>query len=113
MVCPPSRGTVPEWWARAKSAPLPTLRFELSNRPFEPTKAGRAGERFECRIALFLGKGEAGLAVASLGRLIADQERDRRALVAGSLSCRERMADQGLHQPASAMRRPRRDMFDQ
>src|SRR5882757_3414667 len=97
----------------ARRAPLPTLRFDHSNRAFKPAKARRAGEGLEFRMPLFLREGEAGLGVASLGRVIADVEYDAGAPVAGSLSGRQRVVEQGLHQTLPAVRRLGGDMLDQ
>ena len=84
-----------------------------SNRSLESAKARCAGERLEFRVAFLFGKGKAGLGIASLGRFVADQKRDRRSPIARGLSGRERVVDQGLHQPASAIRGQRGDMLDQ
>jgi hypothetical protein len=69
-------------------------------------------QSLEIGMPLFLGKGEAGLRITSLRRLVADQKGDRRPLEARSFSCRKRMVDQCLHQSASAMQWQRRDVFD-
>src|SRR6266478_2533282 len=83
------------------------------NHPLEAAEARGAGERFEFTIALLFGKGEAGFGIAALGRFVADQERDRRPVISRGLSGRERAADQGLHQPASATSGQRGDMLDE
>src|SRR5256714_474616 len=61
---------------------------------------------------LFLGKGEAGLRITSLRRLVADQKGDRRSAKGRGFSCRKRMIDQCLHQSASSMQGQRSDVFD-
>ena len=87
---------VPERAGRTVDADLDRAR--------EPAEAGRAGERLECRVALLLGEGKTRLGVASLGGLVADQERDRRPCVAGGLAGGERVRDQA---PASGRARDR------
>src|SRR6266436_2232085 len=90
------------------------LGFDLPlNRSLKPAKARGAGERFECTVALLFGKRKAGFGIAALGRFVADQKRDRRPLISRGLSGRERAADQGLHQPASATSGQRGDMLDE
>src|SRR5258708_4912918 len=84
-----------------------------SNRPLKAAEARGAGERFEFTVAFLFGKGEAGFGIAALGRFVADQKRDRRPLISRGLSGRERAADQGLHQPASATSGQRGDMLDE
>src|SRR6266851_2874131 len=90
------------------------LGFDLPlNRSLKPAKARGAGERFECTVALLFGKRKAGFGIAALGRFVADQKRDRRPLISRGLSGRECAVDQGLHQPASAIRGQRRNMLNQ
>jgi len=69
-------------------------------------------QSLEIGIPLFLGKGEAGLRITSLRRLVADQKGDRRSAKGRGFSCRKRMIDQCLHQSASSMQGQRSDVFD-
>src|SRR6187399_3646948 len=75
----------------------------LRDRAREAAEARRTCLRFERRIALLFGEGEACLGVAALGCFIADQKRDRCPLVARSPAGLQRVLDQGLHQPAPAI----------
>jgi hypothetical protein len=61
---------------------------DCQQRSLEAAKARRAGERLKFRTALFLGEGEPGLGVASLGGLVADIKGDGSALLAGLFSDR-------------------------
>src|SRR6266481_8868094 len=111
--------TITTWRMRwsALSRVLHTARKSASpprsNRPLKAAEARGAGERFEFTVAFLLGKAEAGFGIAALGRFVADQERDRRPVISRGLSGRERAADQGLHQPASATSGQRGDMLDE
>src|SRR2546423_8140317 len=82
------------------------------NITYKAAKTGRMRQSLEIGIPLFLGKGEAGLRITSLRRLVADQKGDRRSAKGGGFSCRKRMIDQCLHQSASSMQGQRRDVFD-
>src|SRR3954464_6670861 len=62
--------------ARARRSTV-TTRAACSDRPHEHAKARRTDDRLEGRIALLLGKDEAGLGISALGGLVADQERYR------------------------------------
>jgi dodecin len=63
-----------EFTATQLDPPIDPSARQRSDHSLKPAKAEGAGERFEIRIALLLGEGEAGLGIASLGRLVADQE---------------------------------------
>src|SRR4051794_35472928 len=79
--------------ARARRSTV-TTRAACSDRPHEHAKARRTDDRLEGRIALLLGKDEAGLGISALGGLVADQERYRHP---GKSSCPpllQRMRDQ-------------------
>src|SRR5207248_6420329 len=53
--------------------------FLGSNITYKAAKAGRMRQSLEIGIPLFLGKGETGLRITSLRRLVADQKGDRRS----------------------------------
>src|SRR5262245_1975234 len=83
-----------------------------SDRAREHAKARRTDQDLERRIPLLVRKDKSGLGVATLGGIIANQERNGCPREAGCPACLQCTRNQRLHQAAAAMGGIGRDMLD-